>query len=413
MDQPEIKVKKYFWSGLITGLLVALLLMCGTYIGREFAAKKVIQSAKTTDTDGTEKESVANEMTMQKMRVLQETIDQYYVEEADAVTLEEGAYAGMLEALEDPYSTYYSAEKWEEIKNQTEGIYFGIGAFIGMDTDVGMARISRVIEATPAEESGILAGDYIYKVEDTYAKGMELEDVIALVKGPEGTKVKLTILREKEVDPLEIEVERRKIESPTVNHKTFDNGISYIQITEFDEVTLDQFTEALAIEKETGMKGLIIDLRDNLGGSLSTVTEIARQILPKGLIVYTEDKYGKRVEYSCDGKKELMIPIVVLVNGNSASASEILAGAVKDHKKGTLLGTTTFGKGIVQRFISLSDGTVVKLTVSSYFTPNGNNIHKVGIAPDEELELDAEKYLKKGYDNQLERAKEIIAEQMK
>lgn len=412
MEQPEIKGKKYFWSGLITGLLVALLLICGAYIGREFAAGKAIQSAKTTAADGTEKESVANEMTMQKMRVLQETIDQYYVDEVDAATLEEGAYSGILKSLEDPYSTYYSAEKWEEIKNQTEGVYFGIGAFIGMDTEVGMARISGVIEATPAEESGILAGDYIYKVGDAYAKGMELEDVIALVKGPEGTKVELTILREKEVDPLEIEVERRKIESPTVNHKTFDNGISYIQITEFDEVTLDQFTEALAVEKETGMKGLIIDLRDNLGGSLATVTEIARQILPKGLIVYTEDKYGKRVEYSCDGKRELMIPIVVLVNGNSASASEILAGAVKDHKKGTLLGTTTFGKGIVQRFISLSDGTVVKLTVSSYFTPNGNNIHKVGIAPDEELKLDVEKYLEKGYDNQLERAKEIIAEQI-
>lgn len=412
MEQQEIKGKKYFWSGLITGLLVALLLICGAYIGREFAAGKAIQSAKTTAADGTEKESVANEMTMQKMRVLQETIDQYYVDEVDAATLEEGAYSGILKSLEDPYSTYYSAEKWEEIKNQTEGVYFGIGAFIGMDTEVGMARISGVIEATPAEESGILAGDYIYKVGDAYAKGMELEDVIALVKGPEGTKVELTILREKEVDPLEIEVERRKIESPTVNHKTFDNGISYIQITEFDEVTLDQFTEALAVEKETGMKGLIIDLRDNLGGSLATVTEIARQILPKGLIVYTEDKYGKRVEYSCDGKRELMIPIVVLVNGNSASASEILAGAVKDHKKGTLLGTTTFGKGIVQRFISLSDGTVVKLTVSSYFTPNGNNIHKVGIAPDEELKLDVEKYLEKGYDNQLERAKEIIAEQI-
>ncbi|MDD2970297.1 MAG: S41 family peptidase, partial [Lachnospiraceae bacterium] len=239
-----------------------------------------------------------------------------------------------------------------------------------------------------------------------------LEELISKVKGPEGTKVKLTIIRETEVEPLEIEVTRRKIESPTISHKSYENGISYIQIAEFDEVTLDQFTEALAEEKASGMKGLILDLRDNLGGNLNTVTEIARKILPEGIIVYTEDKYGERVEYTCDGKNELMVPIVVLVNGNSASASEILAGSIKDYKKGTLLGTTTYGKGIVQRIISLSDGSAVKLTVSSYFTPNGNNINKVGIEPDEVLELDVEAYVNEQKDNQLDRAIEILKQEI-
>ena len=187
-----------------------------------------------------------------------------------------------------------------------------------------------------------------------------------------------------------------------------DDDIGYIQIMEFDDVTLDQFTEALAVCKGSDMKGLILDLRNNPGGNVSTVTEIARQILPKGLIVYTEDKDGERVEYSCDGENELQVPLVVLVNNGSASASEILAGAIKDYNKGTLLGTTTFGKGIVQRIIPLTDGSALKLTVSSYFTPKGNNIHKVGIEPDEELKFDMNAYLKDGTDNQLERAEEIL-----
>ena len=208
-------------------------------------------------------------------------------------------------------------------------------------------------------------------------------------------------------------MERRKIESPTVKYEMYDNGVGYIQITEFDEVTTDQFTEALAVVKGSGAKGLILDLRSNPGGSLPVVVDIARSILPKGLIVYTEDKYGKRDEYTCDGKKELDIPMVVLINGNSASASEILAGAIKDYDKGTLIGTTTFGKGIVQRVLPLTDGTALNLTISSYYTPKGNNIHGIGIDPDIECEFDSEAYYERGVDNQLERAKQEISQMIK
>lgn len=401
-----------FLKGVVTGLSVAVVISFIVMTVGKFAYENLTVTTKEVQDADAAGQSVVNSKTMKKMQVLQDAIDRYYMEEADADALQEGAFHGMVEALEDPYSTYYSEEELEEAQKAIQGIYYGIGAYIGMDTQAGMPRISKVMEGSPAEADGVLAGDYIYKVEDEYVKGQTLEEVTSKVKGPEGTRVKLTMLRENQVDPVELEVTRKKIESPTVNHETLENGISYIQITAFDAVTVDQFTEAMAEEKVSGMKGLIIDLRDNLGGGLGVVNEIARQILPKGMIVYTEDKYGKREEYTCDGTRELKVPLVVLINGNSASASEILAGAVKDYETGTLLGTTTFGKGIVQRIISLSDGTAMKLTVSKYYTPKGKNIHKIGIEPDEELELDIEQYIKEGKDNQLDRAVEIIQEKL-
>jgi carboxyl-terminal processing protease len=239
-------------------------------------------------------------------------------------------------------------------------------------------------------------------------QGLELSEIVTKVKGKEGTTVHLTIIRDGETDYLELDVERRQIETPTVTYEMYDNEIGYIQIKEFDEVTTDQFIEALDAVKAADAKGLILDLRGNPGGSLPVVVEIARNILPEGRIVYTEDKYGEQEEYTCDGKNELQIPLVVLVNGNSASASEILAGAIKDYNKGTLIGTTTFGKGIVQRVLPLTDGTAMKLTISAYYTPNGNNIHGIGIEPDIECELDTEAYYEEGTDNQLERALEEV-----
>ncbi len=193
-----------------------------------------------------------------------------------------------------------------------------------------------------------------------------------------------------------------------MNYEMLNDQIGYIQITEFDDVTVDQFAEALAVIKGSDAKGLVLDLRSNPGGSLSAVVDIARQILPRGLIVYTEDRAGEKVEYSCKGENELQIPLVVLVNGNSASAAEILAGAVKDYGTGTLIGTTTFGKGIVQRILPLTDGTALKLTVSAYYTPKGNNIHNIGIEPDIECEFDADAYYDEGIDNQLNRAVEEV-----
>ena len=404
--------KKSFLGGIVTGILAAALILSGVFMGRSawnlFQASRAQEAASQSAAENTGSDTVANQRTMDKLKLLEDTIGKYYLESVDEQTLEKGVYDGLVKALGDPYSVYYSAEELKELQDKTEGIYYGIGAYIGIDADTSLPRLTGIIEGTPAQESGLRAGDLLYKVDGEEVQGLELTQVVSKVKGEEGTTVHLTIIREGESDYLEIDVVRRKVESPTVNQKMLDNNIGYIQITEFDTVTLDQFTEALAVCRGSGMKGLILDLRGNPGGNLNTVCDIAREILPKGLIVYTEDKNGKRTEYTCDGTNQIKEPLVVLVDSGSASASEILAGAIKDYGIGTLVGTTTFGKGIVQRIISLSDGSAVKLTVSNYYTPNGNNIHKIGIAPDIEEKFDGEAYYNDGVDNQLNKAIEVM-----
>lgn len=406
--------KRSFAGGLIAGIVLTLFLGCGYFAGtqlyRAFQAQKGAVSASGDSQDGAV--SVANPATMQKMGVLEEMIGEYYLEDAGESELEQGVYKGMIEALGDPYSTYYSQEELEDLQNKTQGIYYGIGARVGIDADTQLPRIASVIEGTPAQEAGLMSGDLLYKVDDTLVQGMDLNSAVALVKGDEGTTVHLTVIREGETDYLEFDVERRKLENETVTYEMLEDGAGYIQIQEFDDVTVDQFEEALEACRQEGMRGLILDLRGNPGGNLTTVCEIARMMLPEGLIVYTEDKNGQREEYTCDGKSQLDVPLVVLVDANSASASEILAGAVKDYGIGTLVGTTTFGKGIVQRIMKLSDGSAVKLTVSKYYTPKGNNIHEIGISPDVEVPFEAEPYLEDGADNQLERAVEVLKEKM-
>lgn len=391
-----------FVLGLVVGMASTALI-----VGCIFAFTKVYEAVDSRNVEKSETaDSVVSEDTEKKLAAIEDVIEEYYYQNADidVAAMTEGMYAGMVNSLGDPYSVYYTEEEWNDLMQETEGIYYGIGAYLMIDPNTGLGKISGVIENTPAQEAGLRADDLLYQVDGVSTMGMELSEIVAMVKGEEGTTVHLTIYREGETDYLEVDVERRKIEAPTVNYEMLEDDIGYIQITEFDEVTTDQFTEALAVIKGSGAKGLILDLRGNPGGSLSVVVDIARQILPKGLIVYTEDKYGQRDEYNCDGRNELDLPLVVLVNGNSASASEILAGAIKDYKKGILLGTTTFGKGIVQRVLPLTDGTALKLTISAYYTPNGNNIHGVGIEPDVVCEFDGDAYYEDGKDNQLEAA---------
>lgn len=405
------KGTKYYVAGFVTGIVVTLVAaLFGVTVVRFY---KVVQSAKglADNSENVAMESITDDGVEEKLEILEDTIEEYFWQDVDTQTLETGLYRGLLDSLDDPYSVYYTSDELIALQEQTEGIYYGIGAYISQDTEMGYVQISGIIKNTPAEESGLMQGDYIYMVDGEDMQGKDSSYVVSRIKGEEGTYVTLTVVRDGVSDPIDIEVERRKIESPTVEYEMYDDGMAYIQITEFDLVTTGQFEEAYEQAKVDGMKGLIIDLRSNPGGNLSTVCEIARMILPKGLIVYTEDKYGKREEYTCDGKNQIEVPLVVLTNGYSASASEILAGAVKDYGIGKLVGTTTYGKGIVQKIINLSDGSAVKLTVSSYFTPNGNNIHKIGIDPDVEVEFDAELY-QQGIDNQLEKAKEVLTGMM-
>ena len=240
---------------------------------------------------------------------------------------------------------------------------------------------------------------------------MSLSDVVSRVKGDEGTKVTLSIIRGDET--FDVEVERRKVDRPTVTGEMLEGEIGYIRISEFDSVTIDQFTENYQKIREEGAKGLILDLRGNPGGLLNAVVSIGQQLLPEGLIVYTEDKAGNQEEHTCDGEHEIDIPLVVLVDGGSASASEILTGAIKDYGVGTIMGTKTYGKGIVQKMYGLSDGSAIKLTVSAYYTPKGNNIHGVGIEPDIEVEFDADAYYSEDrVDNQKEAALSYLQEQI-
>ena len=254
------------------------------------------------------------------------------------------------------------------------------------DNDGG-ATVVQLYEGGPGEQAGLKTGDVIKAIDGTDVTEKETSDIASMVRDSEKDSVTLTIQRENEEKTQDIKVEIRDVEIKTVSHEMLSGDTGYIRISEFSEVTSDQYKKAFADLKSQGMKKLVVDLRDNPGGLLNTVCDILRQILPEGLIVYTEDKNGKREEETCDGKNELDIPLAVLVNGNSASASEIFAGAVKDYGIGTIVGTTTYGKGVVQTIQPLTDGSAVKITIAKYFTPKGNDINKKGITPHVEAEL--------------------------
>ena len=406
--------RRKFINGLITGLFLAVVIVSATFAGQEaVSAWREHKTAKGS----TEKDEVINAKTMQKLQLIEDIIEENYaLDMVDSETMENGIYQGLIDSLDDPYSAYFSAEEMEKQQENLEGVYYGIGAYVRYDSEVGFARLGEIFVGSPAEESGLREGDLIIKVDDQYTKDMGLDEIVGLIKGKEGTKVSLTMMRDGEAEAWEVEVERREVPKQTVTYEMLDHQIAYIRITEFDKVTVDQFADAMAMAKGSEMLGLILDLRDNPGGNLAAVIDVARKMLPKGLVVYTEDKSGKRQDYNCDGEGELTVPMVVLVNGGSASASEVLAGAIKDYEKGKLLGTTTFGKGIVQKYIAMSDGSAVKLTTSKYYTPKGNNIHEIGIEPDVEVELYEE--LKKEVlvpleeDNQLQKAIEVLKEEI-
>lgn len=411
--------KGYFFSGLMVGLGSALLVICVVFLVTRI--QKIVpggaeQNGTTESGTAEDVETVVSAEMIRKLQMIEKMIKKNYYrdEDIDPEEMEAGIYDGLIGSLGDIYADYYTPEELSDLMDQTEGIYYGIGAGVTLDTMTTYPKITKVYSGTPAEEAGLRENDIIYEVEGVTTYGESLEDVVSRIKGDEGTWVNLTIYREGEPDYLSIDVQRRKVSTPTAEFEMLDDKTAYIQLVEFDDNTVGQFEKALAQARDNGMKGLILDLRSNPGGSLSSVVEICKRILPKGMIVYTEDKYGKRNEFSCDGSKQLEVPLVVLINGNSASASEILAGAVKDYGIGTLVGTTTYGKGIVQSVMPMTDGSAVKLTISSYFTPKGNNIHGIGVEPDIVCEFDAEAYYDDPDhpDNQLEKAREVLTELM-
>ncbi len=402
------KLRLRFISGIIVGALICGLALGAMFVLLDFRTGRLKPLSGSSEGDSTE---LLSDETISKINSLEDVIDTYYYKtDVDKAQEADGMYKGLMDSLGDPYSVYYTEEELQDLLSDTAGVYYGIGAYVSLDNDLGLPRISGVIPGTPAEKAELQIDDIIYEVDGNSTDGLALDEVVAMIKGPEGTTVHITILRGTKRQEIGIDVPRSAVEVPTVNTKLLGDNedIGYIQITEFDEVTPDQFAEGMAELRADNVRGVVIDLRSNPGGSLQAVCEIARQILPKGLIVYTVDRDGKRENYSCDGEHKIDIPVVVLVNQYSASASEILAGAIKDYELGKLVGMTTFGKGIVQRIFDLKDGTAVKLTVSNYYTPNGNNIHGIGVSPDVEVEFDADSYAEDKTDNQLLKAVEVM-----
>lgn len=345
-----------------------------------------------------------------KMDLLNSLIDQYYIGDVDEAELSEGVYKGYIEGLGDPYSVYYDEEETEQMNESLSGEFGGVGALMSQDRDTGVITVLQVYDGSPAQEAGMRDGDTLYKVEGEEVTGEDLSDVVSKVKGEKGTQVTLTVLRADTGEEEELTITRDTIQAQTVSHEMKEDNVGYIRIAEFDAVTYDQYKEALEDLESQGMEKLIVDLRSNPGGNLDTVCDILDLMLPEGLIVYTEDKNGEREEYTSDEEHQFDKPLVVMMNGYSASASEIFAGAIQDYGLGQIVGTQSYGKGVVQSIFDLQDGTSVKLTIAEYFTPNGRSIDGEGITPDVEVEYQYDENDPEA-DNQLDRAMEVLAQQ--
>lgn len=349
---------------------------------------------------------------------VEEYIKENYLRDVDENKAIDGQLKGLVQSLEDPYSQYLTVDEYASFTQQTSGIYGGIGVIVTPGEDNYITVVSP-IEDTPGERAGLKTGDKILKVDGVEFFADTMDKAVKVMKGKPKTPVTLTIGRkdkDNKNEMFDLEIIREEIRLVTVKSNIIDDNIGYIKLTSFDELTYDDFkTNLTKLEKEQ-VKGLIIDLRNNPGGLLNITANIADEFLGEADIVYTETKSGQR-EYLRSNKGMTDIPLVLLVNGGSASASEILAGAMKDHKRGELVGTTTFGKGVVQRIKPLSDGSGIKLTISEYFTPNGTNIHGIGIVPDVVVELN-EGVEEIGVnnitnDNQLQKALEVLKSKIK
>ena len=318
-----------------------------------------------------------------KFNQIKNVIQEDYLVETDLDTLLNGALKGMVEALDDPYSYYLTAEEYNDFLISVEGTYAGVGLSVSVTEDDNMITVVNAFKGSPAAEAGIAPGDKIVAVEGEDVDGSMLDAAVSKMRGEPDTQVKVSILRNGEIK--EYVITRAIIDIPDLEYKMLDNEVGYLWLYRFDQDSAKNFANALNDLKSQGMKGLVLDLRNNPGGLLSECVSIANMLLPEGLVLYSEDKNGNRIEYPTDAEY-LNIPLAVLVNEYSASASEVLSGAIQDHGVGVIIGKTTFGKGLVQTIRGpFKEGDVVKLTTAQYFTPNGRKVNKIGIVPDIEV----------------------------
>ncbi len=403
-----------FVSGVVVCLLLILVAVGGMALGRSIASKQsgTAQMGQTIGNSTSSDSAHLSDSFVPELETIYQYIDWYFLYDYDIKDLQDGMMTGLLDALGDPYSTYYNETALDSFNATTTGEYYGIGCSVSQSTITGIITVVQAYEGAPAAEAGIRAGDIIYAVNDEPVTGVDLDTVVAMIKGAEGTSVNLTVIRDGEDDYLSFDVERRQVTITTVEHEMLDDSIGYIAVSSFEGVTADQFEEAYEDLASQGMQGLVIDMRDNGGGLLSTVEEMLDYLLPEGVIFYAKDKDGyKYLEYSSDEEAALDVPLAILVNGNTASAAEVFSGNLQEFGLGTLVGTTTFGKGIMQNtfYTNSSQTHAIKLTVADYYIHNDRNIHGIGITPDVVVEPDEGE---DAADSQLQEAVRIVREQL-
>lgn len=390
---PRKKKSQGFASGMIIGavsafmavilliLSVAAVCIAKGYIHIGVNGDVYIQSDAVTDSDGIGSEVEG------KLNAIDSVLESFYFGDVDDETAKDNIYKAYLSSYGDKYTMYYTADEYKALKESTNGKFYGIGAVCQLSGEGGVLLVD-VYDNGAGYQAGLRSGDRVVNIDGRDITGMELSSAVALIKGDKGTSVTLEVIRGTE--RLTFSAVRDAVEAKTVSYTLLDNNIGYLSISQFEEVTTKQFKAAVEDLQSQGMKGLVIDIRNNPGGLLDTVVGMLKYMLPDGLIVYTEDKQGNRKEYKGQDNDEFNLPLAVIVNGNSASASEIFAGAIQDYGKGTIIGTQTYGKGIVQTVKPLTDGSAIKFTIAKYFTPKGQDIHGKGVTPDMVVEYDTD-----------------------
>lgn len=348
----------------------------------------------------------------QKLDLLNEYVDYLYYGEVDHDAMLESAAMGLIAGIGDVYSSYYTKEEFEKFNEESEGVYAGIGCQLLADPDDEMITVTRVFKGSPADEAGILSGDKIVYVDETYYSAYDMDEAVRVMRGTPGETVKITVLRK--LKRLDFDIVRQQVTINYVEHEILPQNIGYVIVYDFMGNAAEGFKEAIDEFRSRQVSGVIIDLRNNGGGLVDIAVDMADQILPEGTVVSMKDKWGRETKETIDDNY-YNVPIAVLVNGYTASSSEILTGAIRDNQAGVIVGKKTFGKGIVQSVFPFEDGSGIKLTTAWYFTPNGENIHEKGIEPDIEVDLDEEVITRYGINNlphdqdaQLQKAIEVL-----
>lgn len=399
--------KKSYFAGLITGVIWGIAVVFILIILSNIIESELTESGKISDNVGTSALTGSS-----KSSIIKQYIDKYFMEDVDNDILTEGMYKGMLESLNDPYSVYYTKDEVESLKQSSEGEYVGLGISVTQNNETKVITVTKVYDDSPAKDAGIESGDTIYSINDNVLTDETLDELLVDIKGEEGKEVKMQLKRGEET--IDADMKLREVLIDVVSYEMLEDNIGYIIIDQFTGTSTEQVEEAINDLKSQGMERVIVDLRDNPGGQLECIQAILNYFLPKDkLLLYSETKDGEQERYYTENDGLITdMPLCVLVNENSASASEAFAGVVKCYDRGKLVGTKTFGKGIMQSTFGLSDGTAIKLTIGKYYLPDDSNIHGIGIEPDYEVKLPEDVTnvwaLKHPDDPQLTKAIEVV-----